>query len=882
MTPSLTVEAWARVSAWFETGRDMAVAEQGAWLDALSDQHPDLAPWLRQMLAAHAERRTDDWLERGPQLGPGAAASGAPEDGPQAGARVGPWVLLERLGAGGMAHVWRAVRADALPAREVALKLPLADGAAAGAAGASRFARQLAERFAREQDILSRLEHPHIARLYDAGVAPDGTPWLAMECVHGERIDAWCHNRRLGVRGRLALFAQVLGAVQYAHARLVIHRDLKPSNILVDDVGQVRLLDFGIARLLDGPEDGANGTGGVDVGGDAEGATALTRAAGRVMTPAYAAPEQVRGQTLTTAVDVYSLGVVLFELLAGASPYRLKIDSPAQLEQAIAADDVQRASSTATAAAAAAQGSSLRALRRALAGDVDTVLAKALAHDPSQRYASAAAFADDIARHLGGRPVAAQRGAALYRLRKWVGRHRWQAAAASAVVAALLLGTGLASWQARVATQERNAAQAEAARSSAINFFFSDLLEQAARNDAPVNGPQLLTRAEALARSEFNGRGDELAAVFFSVAMVHQSQGRTAEARRLLEEAQAAARDPAFRNDVACDLAVILEDHVRATAMLTAVANEPTTSARSRSACLVYLGDLLRGSDPAQALRRYQQALADWERSASRSPYDRITILGRLAFAQALLGHTAQAAQEFEAALVQAEALGREGAGMGSALRNRLGRAWLIAGAPERALPLFERNLAEHARSRPGALAPADSLINQGQALLDMGHAAQALVSLQVAAQSASAGGNRAQQAQALCLARWALARGGPGAAGPSSPEAQPGGAEPATTDALTRATCALARAQVLAAQADWPAAAAELSDMLGRPAPEPQWALDARLLRAEAALQAGRRDVASAEARLALAEARRLQDGAPDGARARQAQALLDTAGRQ
>jgi serine/threonine protein kinase len=209
----LTAEAWARLSALFDRAVEQPPDTLAAWLLQIDHDEPALAPRLRELLAADAARRADDWLERGPQLPlPAVHDDADAARGLAAGACVGPWRLIARLGSGGMATVWRAVRADALPARDVALKLPLA------AAGASR----LAERFTREQDILARLEHPYIARLYDAGVADDGTPWLAMEWVHGQPIDTWCDARRLGLRERLALFAQVLDAVQYAHARLVI------------------------------------------------------------------------------------------------------------------------------------------------------------------------------------------------------------------------------------------------------------------------------------------------------------------------------------------------------------------------------------------------------------------------------------------------------------------------------------------------------------------------------------------------------------------------------------------------------------------------------------------------------------------------------------
>jgi len=857
MRTTLDAAAWSRLSGLFDTALDLPPAALPQWLAQLPTEEPDvrpLLPWLQDMLAAHAAHvasGTADWLERGPQLhGPNPAAD---SHGLSPGDRVGPWVLQDLLGSGGMATVWRASRTDALPARDVALKLPLQH----------RAGSQLVERFAREREILARLAHPHIVPLFAAGVAEDGTPWLAMECVQGLPVHQWCDERRLTVNARLALFAQVLDAVQYAHSRLVIHRDLKPSNMLVSAEGQVRLLDFGIAKLLadDTPAD----------------ATALTQASGRAMTPAYAAPEQVRGEALTTAADIYALGVVLFELLTGRSPYvRGKLDTAVQLEAMVSTAHVQRASVAVNPAAnpavidkvVSARSTTARALRRALSGDLDTMLAKALALDPMRRYASAAAFADDVQRFLTGRPVAAQPDAWWYRLRKTVARYRWQAAAAAAALLSLTIGLGAALWQAGEAAHERDAARAEAERSSAINFFYSDLLEDAGRNSQAIDGAALVARAETLARRELKDNPDALAAVFSSIGMLHQSQGRREQGRRITEEAYTLARDHAFRDDIACDLAVMLDDTPRAVAMLTAVADQPRTSARSRAACLVYLGDLLRNGDADLALRRYQQALSEWQRTPSRSPHDHITILGRLAFVAALQGRTADAVREYTQALALADAQGRDGTNMSAALRNRLGRTWLIAGRPEVAQPIFDRLLAEHTQRDPAALPPTDVLINAGQAFLDLQRGAEARAPLLAAVAAASAAQHAPRSMQAQCLLRWAAALDG---------SVQPEFASTSEVpDAMARAACALARAHLLRSQKRWVALDQTLSPLLTQAWPEPQWAVDARLLRGQARLEQGHRTEAAADAHAALAAARRLQSGDGESVRVQAASALL------
>ncbi|GMV60352.1 MAG: hypothetical protein AMXMBFR72_34420 [Betaproteobacteria bacterium] len=440
-----TGESWRVVSGLLDEALDLEPQARDAWLERIARTRPDIAPALRRLLAAHATSETADVLARRPAL----AVTGAPrvdDAGLAAGDRVGPYRLIREIGGGGMADVWLAERADGALARSVALKLPRV----------TRLRRDLAVRFARERDILARLEHANIARLYDAGVTRDGLPYLAMEYVEGQPITRYCDERRLDIRARLKLFVQVLEAVQYAHANLVIHRDLKPSNILVTADGQVRLLDFGIAKLL--AED------------DTARETQLTQLAGRALTPDYASPEQIKGEPLSIATDVYSLGVVLYELLAGARPYRLKLESAAQLEQAIVAVDPPKPSSVVSAAAARARCASVKQLARALTGDLDTIALKALAKQPALRYATMAEFADDLDRHLSGRVVRARPASWHVRARKFVARNKLAVGAAGGIVAALAIGTVLALWQA-------SQAQRQAMRAVAVTGFLTNLFE---------------------------------------------------------------------------------------------------------------------------------------------------------------------------------------------------------------------------------------------------------------------------------------------------------------------------------------------------------------------------------------------------------------------
>src|SRR4051812_18981659 len=329
---------------------------------------------------------------------------GGEDPAAEPGTAIGPYRLSRLLGEGGMGTVWLAERTDGLFRRQVALKLPRGTW--------QRVA--LSERLGREREILATLDHPHIARLYDAGLTGEGRPWLAMEHVEGRSLSAFAAEEHLGARARVQLFLQVASAVAHAHGRLVVHRDLKPSNILVTREGQVRLLDFGIAKILE------TGAPSVD----------LTAAHGRAYTPAYASPEQIAGAPLGVGTDVYSMGVVLFELLTSALPYAPARDTRAALEEAVVSAEPPRPS----------QVVEDRALRKALRGDLDTILLKALKKKVEERYPSADAFAQDLSAWLAGRPVQAQPDRLSYRLRKFVVRNTLLVGASASIVLALAAG----------------------------------------------------------------------------------------------------------------------------------------------------------------------------------------------------------------------------------------------------------------------------------------------------------------------------------------------------------------------------------------------------------------------------------------------------------
>lgn len=498
----LTPEDMSRLSRLLDEALALAPERREAWLAALPPEAAHLAAPLRDMLS-----RAPDPLTL-PRLG---SWEGEDAAAVHAGDRIGPYRLIEEIGRGGMGSVWRAERADGSYQREVALKLPRltwGDG--------------LARLMAQERDIGAMLEHPNIARLYDAGIDARGWPYLALELVAGRPIDAWCREQGLGVADKLALLLQIMRAVSYAHGRLVVHRDIKPSNVLVTPSGEVRLLDFGIARLL--------GNAAADVTEDGM----------RRLTPHYASPEQLRGEPVTVATDVYSLGVLAFELLTGQTPYRLARPSRAAWEEAVLQGEPERASSRCE------DSSTARALR----GDIDAILAKALKRDPAARYASVDAFAQDLERHLRGEAVLAQPDSSWYRLGRTLRRHRLAFATTAIVAMALAVGGGLALRQAQ-------RAELAAQRQRVVTGFAAALLRASqtafhARADARYPTPELaLADSAALIEQRFTGEPELQAELLGAVARLFLDMGRpqlaAQQAGRQFEALQRAGASPAER-----------------------------------------------------------------------------------------------------------------------------------------------------------------------------------------------------------------------------------------------------------------------------------------------------------------------------------------------
>jgi tetratricopeptide (TPR) repeat protein len=489
-------ERWQLVEPYLDQALDLPAEARQDFVARLSLEHPQIALELQGLLAesaaAHRERFLADPI---PIAGEGSLQ----------GLRIGAYTLISPLGRGGMGTVWLAERSDGRYQGRVAVKL--LNVALIGLAGE--------ERFTREGSILATLTHPHIAHLIDAGVTSMGQPYLVLEHVEGEHIDRYCDRLQLDVRSRVRLFLDVLDAVAHAHANLVVHRDLKPSNVLVRQDGTVKLLDFGIAKLL--VEDA-----------DAR-AAALTVEGARVLTPEYAAPEQLTGEPITTVTDVYALGILLYVLLGAPHPVTSQTASPAERLKAAIETDPPRLS------AVAPNGQLLR-------GDLDTIVAKALKKVPAERYASVAAFADDLRRYLNHQPVSARADSVIYRASKFLRRHA-RAAAATAAVAVVIVGL-VAFYTSRLAA-ERDRARVEAEKATRIAGLLTSLLTAAdpyATRDREPTVRNLLDAGAGRVRADLADQPELRAQMLTVLGRVYQRLGLHATARPLLQEALAIGR----------------------------------------------------------------------------------------------------------------------------------------------------------------------------------------------------------------------------------------------------------------------------------------------------------------------------------------------------
>ncbi|RMH21306.1 MAG: hypothetical protein D6696_06100 [Acidobacteria bacterium] len=477
----MSPERWRRAEAIFGAAVERPPAERPAFVERACGEDPHLRRQVDELLAADGEAGgflSQPVIEELKSPGGGdhpAGLGGA--------ATLGPYRLVRKLGEGGMSTVYLAVRADRELRRRVALKCLRTT-----AAGAEE-----RRRLERERQILASLDHPSIARLYDAGTTAGGLPYFVMEYIEGEAITAYCDRHRLSIGERLDLFRQVCAAVRYAHQNLIVHRDIKPSNILVGASGTPKLLDFGIAKWLN-PELTSS-------------QLLMTVPWRRFLTPEYASPEQIQGQPVTTTSDVYSLGVLLFELLAGSRPFRFDPAAPREIERRILEEEPPLASAALAVhpereAIARARRSEPQKLRRQLAGDLDLIVAKALRKEPRRRYGSAEELAEDLRRYQSGLPVTARKPTFLYRSARFLARNRLAVAVAVAFVTLLTAAAAGLGWLSLQLTRQRDQAIAERQHARTLAKFFQGILE--------YTNPQLASGAMIPARELVDRAAAEL------------------------------------------------------------------------------------------------------------------------------------------------------------------------------------------------------------------------------------------------------------------------------------------------------------------------------------------------------------------------------------
>lgn len=518
----MSSDRWSRLEQLFAAARERPAAERRKYLLSACPDDPDLLRELDSLLAA--DDSAGSFLD---ELSKEKSASLlAAGEKPLAGRVIGAYRLIRELGRGGMGIVCLAERADGQFEQQVALKL----------IKRGMDSDEILRRFLRERQILARLQHRNIARLLDGGVSDDGSPYFAMEYIAGTPLLDYCDANRLDIDRRLALFREVGEAVHYAHQQLVVHRDLKPSNILVTGTGEPKLLDFGIAKLLDTRE-GQEGAG-------------LTRTGVRLMTPEYGAPEQIRGEAVSTATDVYTLGVILYELLTGRRPYRVETPTPAELADAITGSEAERLAAAvqrpavrrgepATDAIAAARSTTAPRLRRRLQGDLDLIVRKALRKEPGRRYASAEALLDDLDRHRTGLPVRARPDTLTYRSSRFLRRHAIGVSAAALIILSLIAGLSVAVWQAGVASRE-------AAKATEVRSFLVEMFEEAdpsRTRGEQVTVREILDRGAERIEQELSGQPEIRAELMEVIGSLYGSLGLYDRSLTFFRESLAVRRE---------------------------------------------------------------------------------------------------------------------------------------------------------------------------------------------------------------------------------------------------------------------------------------------------------------------------------------------------
>jgi eukaryotic-like serine/threonine-protein kinase len=608
---------WAAVSALLDELLDLDEGPRAIRLAEIRSQNATLGDHIAGLLSHQASVRGERFLEDS-VIDP----LGLTE---LAGRSFGGYTLDRPLGQGGMGSVWLARRSDGRYEGQAAVKL--LNLGLLGQGGA--------ERLRHEANALAKLSHPNITHLIDAGVAA-GQPYLVLEYVEGEPIDVWCDAQGLGVEARVRLFLQVLGAVSHAHGRLILHRDLKPSNILVTKDGSAKLLDFGIAKLLEGD-------------GRTTAPSAMTRLAGAAMTPEYAAPEQLQRTEVTTATDVYALGVLLYVLLVGRHPTAGEAITPVEQMQALVEAEPSLLSEAALQADTQLlkmYGLSSAQLARVLRGDLDNIVAKALQKEPADRYPTADAFASDLKRYLHHEPVMARPESRAYRMRKFARRHRLAVGFVASIVVVLIAGIAGTTWQAIEAKAQRDVARFEAQRAEASSEFMSLMLEEVGPGGQPLAPVELVDRGVQLLDRRYGDNQAFAARMLVQMSRRYMDLGNTDKQGSVLERALAIAQkqdDPDLIADIECTIVrtqadaaryELAEEHMQSAR--AALARAPNAEVATKVDCLraeAEVADAQRDSEAAIVhLRSAQQLLEDTQNTRGLQYHAVLTDLGGIYF----------------------------------------------------------------------------------------------------------------------------------------------------------------------------------------------------------------------------------------------------------
>jgi eukaryotic-like serine/threonine-protein kinase len=645
---TLSPEQWRALAPYLDQALEIEEDQRAVWLSALATENPALAAQLAPLLEEHAHLAKAGFMDANVTPPPFA------EPG-LAGQVIGSYTLLSLIGQGGMGSVWLAERNDGRFQRRVAVKF----------LNLALVGRTNEERFKREGAILGRLAHQNIAELVDAGVSSAGFPYLVLEYVEGDHIDRYCDQHKLDVESRIRLFLDVASAVDHAHANLIVHRDLKPSNMLVSNEGQVKLLDFGIAKLIEIKDSDAA-------------LTALTAPGGQVLTPEYAAPEQITGAPVTTVTDVYALGILLYLLLTGEHPVGDKQKTPADLVKAIVDTEPRRLSDVVTLAkadeAAATDNAAQRAttpdkLQRVLRGDLDTIVAKALKKNPQERYASMVAFANDLRRYLQHQPISARPDTFTYRAAKFVRRNRVVVGLASLALLAMFAGVIGVLIQARTARRQRDFALEQLKRSEEHDELLNFLLYNAPKGKI-FSVADLLTRAEQVVEKQQSSNAARRADLWMWLAEDYSSQDQPGKARVLAEKAYGLSSglpDPSMHARAACVLAATLSgvgELKRAEELVKEGLHElpdDPQHALDRVNCLQTGGDVAQAAGQMQlAIDRMETA----ERVVTESPLAtdalRMRTVADLAWAYSFAGKNPESLAGYERAAAFLPSLGYE------------------------------------------------------------------------------------------------------------------------------------------------------------------------------------------------------------------------------